>query len=172
MDCRKLQEVTLPDSVTTIASTAFEGSGVTSLTGADCVFCNSLFIHRGTILRWFGSPQQVVIPSSVRVIEEGPFVLANSVVDLSFEEGVVSIGNSAFQGCTRLRSVAFPASLEVIGEIAFHSCSSLRHLTFPEGSQLRSIQRGAFASVPRKQLFFLQLSRKSIPMLSPTRSGG
>jgi hypothetical protein len=35
--------------VTTIASMAFEGSGVTSVTGVDCAICDSLLIHRGTI---------------------------------------------------------------------------------------------------------------------------
>jgi molybdenum cofactor biosynthesis enzyme MoaA len=87
---KELEMLNLPGSVTKIASTAFEGSGVTSVTGADCVSCNSLLIHRGTIVHCFGSPSQVVIPSSVREIEEGPFECDDFLVDLSFEEGVVS----------------------------------------------------------------------------------
>jgi hypothetical protein len=121
-DCGKLEELNLPDSVTTIADTAFEGSGVTSLTGVDCAICNSLLIHPGTILRRFGSPSKIVIPSSVREIEESQFAFVSSLSDLRFEEGVVSIGNSAFEHCTHLRTVAFPASLEVIGESAFLWC--------------------------------------------------
>jgi hypothetical protein len=72
-------------------------SGVTSVTGADCAICNSLLIHRGTILHRFGSPSQLVIPSSVREIEERQFESASSLVDLRFDEGVVSIGTSAFE---------------------------------------------------------------------------
>jgi hypothetical protein len=73
-------------------------------------------------------------------------------VDLSFDEGVVSIETKAFEFCGNLRTVSFPASLEVIGESAFSSCDSLGNLTFAEGSQLRCIQKEAFAYIPLKKV--------------------
>jgi hypothetical protein len=152
VDCGKLKALNLPDSVTTIASTALQRSGVTSVTGADCVICNSLLIRHEMILHCFGSLSQLVIPSIVREIVYKQFAQVRSLLDLSFEEGVVSIGYGAFENCFQLRTVAFPASLEVIGENAFSCCESLRHLTFAEGSQLRWIQKEAFAYVPLERV--------------------
>ena len=40
----------------------------------------------------------------------------------------MAIGNSAFEGCTSLKCVDIPASVEKIGETAFRDCSSLKSI--------------------------------------------
>jgi len=59
-------------------------------------------------------------------------------------EGVTSVGQHAFYGCTRLASAQLPSTLERIGGQAFMSCSALRDLDIPEG--VVSIGAGAFVS--------------------------
>ena len=44
-----------------------------------------------------------------------------------------TIGNSAFSGCTGLRSATIPASVNSIGSKAFYNCNELV-ITCPEGS--------------------------------------
>ncbi len=44
------------------------------------------------------------------------------IKDTVIEEGVTSIGNSAFQGCYRLTSVTIPNSVTSIGDYAFATC--------------------------------------------------
>jgi hypothetical protein len=144
LDCVLLKTLHLPDSVTNIAGSAFSGSGVTSVTGADCVMRDSLLIRHGTILHCFGSPSQIIIPSTVREIGNEQFVHARWPPDLRFEEGLERIGSCAFGCCHGLQTIAFPASLKVIGEGAFFMCWSLRRLTFAAGSQLECIQKYAF----------------------------
>ena len=45
---------------------------------------------------------------------------------------VTSIGNSAFQGCSKLTSITLPNSVTTIGYSAFSGCSSLASLTIPK----------------------------------------
>ena len=58
---------------------------------------------------------------------------------------VTSIGDNAFQGCSKLSSVDIPESVTSIGNSAFSGCSSLTSITIPESS-VTSIGRNAFYS--------------------------
>ena len=59
---------------------------------------------------------------------------------------VVGIAASAFRGCTSLRSVSLPPTVESVGDGAFSGCSSLATLTLPEG--LRRLGSNAFDGCP------------------------
>ena len=56
--------------------------------------------------------------------------------------GVTSIGDSAFERCTSLTSVAIPESVQSIGDSAFYGCTSLTSVTISEG--VTSIGYSAF----------------------------
>ncbi len=64
------------------------------------------------------------------------------IVSVSIPEGVRRIGDSAFEGCSELRSITFPSTLEHIGKDAFRGCSELRIPALPKS--LRRIEPGAF----------------------------
>ena len=59
------------------------------------------------------------------------------------DEGIVSLQDGAFAGCTGLRSVTLPKNLRYIGSGAFEGCTSLSWITFPTG--LVGIGERAFA---------------------------
>lgn len=48
------------------------------------------------------------------------------------EDGVTSIGDGAFWGCSGLTSVTIPNSVTSIGEIAFRGCSGLQKVIVPD----------------------------------------
>ena len=56
--------------------------------------------------------------------------------------GIITLGDSAFSGCTSLAEIALPASLMGTGKNAFRGCSSLAEITLPAG--VTSIAAGAF----------------------------
>ena len=58
------------------------------------------------------------------------------------EEGVTSIGNMAFDGCTSLSSVEIPDGVTSIERFAFYQCTSLSSVVIPES--VTSIWDGAF----------------------------
>ena len=77
----------------------------------------------------------IVVPSSVKVIEEGAFAnnLVLTDIDLSACENLVEIGPRAFSGCRSIDSLDLSKceKLEIIGEKAFAGCKGLRTLVFP-----------------------------------------
>ena len=61
--------------------------------------------------------------------ETAPWVSAGyDVLAVTIEEGVTSIGDSAFYGCRNLASLSVPASVTRVGAFAFYECHSIKEL--------------------------------------------
>ena len=114
-----LKNTTIPNSVTSIGTSAFDGcGGLTSVT----------------------------IPNSVTSIGERAFAGCSGLTSVTIPNSVSSIGQSAFNGCSGLTSVTIPNSVTSIGESAFKGCRSLTSVTI--GSGVKDIGTGAFANCP------------------------
>lgn len=94
--------------------------------------------------------EEVVIPSSVNyngnvynvtVIGERAFE-SSSLTSVVVSEGIVTIGNQAFGGCSGLVSITLPESLKNMGESVFAWCGRLEAITIPSG--VKSIGERAF----------------------------
>ena len=55
----------------------------------------------------------------------------NTMKSVVIEDGVKSIGNYAFRGCSSLTSVTIPDSVTRIGSYAFYGCAGLTSVTIP-----------------------------------------
>ena len=88
----------------------------------------------------------IVLPSSVKEIEEGAFAnnLVLTSVDLSACDKLVTIGTRAFSGCRSISELDLTAcsSLVEIGEKAFAGCKALTSLRFP--TSVNTIGQSAF----------------------------
>ena len=111
----KINEVNIPESVTSIGSSAF--AGCTGLT-------------------------EVVIPSGVTSISESLFYGCTGLASVALPQDVTTIGNSAFYGCTSLPTVSIPAGVTSIGSYAFLGCTLLDGIVIPEG--VTTINGGTF----------------------------
>ena len=56
-----------------------------------------------------------------------------SITSLVIEDGVTTIGNYAFYGCTGLNAISLPTSLTTIGNYVFYNDVALTSVTIPEG---------------------------------------
>ena len=97
-------DVTVPDGVTEIAESAFEGSGLVS----------------------------VSIPASVKRIGSGAFIGCKSLTAVKHAGNITDWGAYAFNGCTSLKSFVIPEGTEKIDRHAFAYCDSLTEMILPE----------------------------------------
>ena len=63
---------------------------------------------------------------------------------LTLEEGVSSIGTSAFESCSGILSVTIPSSVASVGASAFKNCSNLSEVTF--AGDVQTVGSSAFSS--------------------------
>lgn len=83
----------------------------------------------------------VSIPNSV--VSIGAYAFAyDGLSSVTISEGVITIGEGAFDGVSSLTTITIPNSVTTIGAGAFGECSGLAEITF--GSEITSIGSGAF----------------------------
>ena len=124
-ECYRLKSVLIPNGMTRIAEQAFRGcSRLTSITIPESVtsigfnsfygsgITNCLYNPSATILLY--------VPPSV----SGSFDIPNTVM---------SIGDHAFVGCSKLTSINIPDCVTNIGNFTFYECSGLKSFTIPNG---------------------------------------
>ena len=130
--------VTIPNSVTSIGSSAFWNcDSLTSITIPNSV----------TSIGWYAfyqcsSLSSIVIPNSVTNIEKEAFYGCSSLSSITIPNSVKTIGDGAFERCKSLTSITIPNSVRYIGKSAFAGCSSLSSITIP--NSVTSIGKGAF----------------------------
>ena len=82
------------------------------------------------------------IPSSVKTIGDSAFFGCTRLKSITIPKSVTSIGASAFCGCAKLKSVTIPSKVTSIGEWTFFGCEALTSIKIP--SNIKSIGRRAF----------------------------
>lgn len=63
---------------------------------------------------------------------------------VTFPSRLVKIGDSAFYNCSGMTSVTLPASLEYLGESAFRGLTKMTSLTFEKGIKIKEIRNYTF----------------------------
>ncbi len=122
---------TIPDSVTTIGSSAFSNcSNLTSVTIGDSVTTIGDYAFQAC-----SNLTSVTIPNSVTTIGEGAFSWCESLSSVTIPDSVTSIGNGAFYICSSLTSVYCKATTPPVGgSDMFYNNASGRKIYVPMGS--------------------------------------
>lgn len=153
-----IQQVAIPNTITTIGACAF--SGCQYLIDVDlpsaCVIGEYAFSECSQLLMVYANSAD---------IQKGAFTKCNSMVSFSISEGkigefaflkceklqkvnigekVSEIGASAFQGCSKLEEVNLQNGINTIRASAFAFCSALKRIEVPKS--VKKIDRSAFVA--------------------------
>ena len=116
-ECDGLTEISIPDGVTSIGDHAFY----------NCTGLNAVYITN--IAAWcevdFDGVYFVGVSSNPLYYAHNLYLNGELVTELIIPDGVTSIGDYAFSGCTGLTSITIPDSVTSIGNYAFSDCNKL-----------------------------------------------
>ncbi len=142
----KLTEIVLGDNITSIGSSSFQGTPLTSLTlPSGLTSINSNAFENCDRLK------SVVIPDHVTSVSSYAFCNCDSLQQLVIGSAVTSLGDYAFSGCVQLTTITGGTSLRTIGSSAFRS-TKLTKAFIPDAVQ--TIGSGAFIGCPLKEIVF------------------
>lgn len=134
--CRSLQSVTIPKSVDYISANAF----------ANTFFTKENFVNYSSMTGYFG---QTIFDNEI----DGMCIKSNKIVNarnaclkkkIIIPDGIVEVGDGAFENCLNATQLVCPKSLRHIGNMAFYNCPYLDSVSLNDG--LISMGQQAFAS--------------------------
>ena len=96
------------------------------------------------LIKYTENDPEVVIPEGIIAIGEKAFEAKDKLVSVKMPDSVLRIGANAFEKCTKLKNVEFSKKLERIEYEAFCRCKGLKEIELPD--TLRYLGGGVFAS--------------------------
>lgn len=93
-------------------------------------------------------------------IVDGAFADADRITEVHLLDGIIVIGDRAFENCTSIELIDVPSTTLEIGALAFAGCESLKSITLPDG--LEVIGDGAFFGCTALEEIIIPASVKKI----------
>ncbi|MDD5993765.1 MAG: leucine-rich repeat domain-containing protein, partial [Clostridiales bacterium] len=123
--CKKMQKVSLPETLTTIEHGAF----LSCMSLKEITLPPNLKSMGQQVFRECSSLEKIVIPKSITCVDDGSFYKCTSLKEIELPEGITNIDYFAFNE-TAISEIELPNSLEYIDSEAFSACSNLKNIYF------------------------------------------
>lgn len=156
-----LKEITIPGTIKTISSGAFENcknlenviiaEGVNVIGSSafiDCISLNNVDIPNSVTevnsnaFTRCSSLEYIHLPDSITKMGDGLFIGCTNLKTVNIPSSRVNLMKNTFYDCKSLESIEIPPNVTAIREKAFYNCSNLKSVIFPE--KLQTIEESAF----------------------------
>lgn len=134
--CDELEDVDIPNSVTSIEGYAFDKTAFVENYPDDFVI-----VGDGILIGYKGADSIVTIPEGVKLIADGAFRDHLGITAVNLATTMEVIGENAFSGCGNLSTVNRGENVKTIGANAFKGCSLTNVTIYPS---LETVGLGSF----------------------------
>jgi hypothetical protein len=147
--CSNLTEITLPNSLLSIGTDAFDGTNVNFLTSGPYQYlstANAVFIIDAPT-----ATGAVEIPATIEglpVKSANAFSSNHSITSVTLLEGITEISDYAFYNCSNLNSVSLPDGITHIRSNAFAYSANLNSVNLPESLQTIGVDAFSGTALP------------------------
>lgn len=126
--CLVLEEISIPETVTSIAKNTFYWCcDLVEVSIPETVTS----IAEGAFFRCINLTN-VVLPEGLETLGEKAFYYCESLTSVNLPQTLTAIPARAFAGCYRMETLALPDSVQSIGNYAFANCSALTSMALPK----------------------------------------
>ena len=136
----------------------------------NCAFIGELIIPEGTVeipkqffhsYYGYANLTRVVLPNSLRRIGKQAFEGQRKICkNIVFPEGLILLGESAFNSCSQIPSIELPSTMQMIDQAAFIGCYNLSNIVC-NAVEPPSVMKGAFDGVA-KDNFTVEVPAQSV----------
>ena len=150
-----VKDLVVPEDMTEIKSDTFRGGtcfesvkispNIGSVEGGAFLGCENIkAVYISDLKAWCQIKFAMYAWQDEFDVSSNPLYAGNAALYLNGEliknlivpEGIGSIGNGGFAGCSSIQSVTIPEGLVKIGEMAFYQCDNLVQLTVPKSLKI------------------------------------
>ena len=141
-DCEDINTLTIPGTYNYTALRPFSHFKGKTIIVSEGVETISQYMFE------YGSFENIVLPSTITKIDTCAFIGCTGLKSIVLPDSLETIGTAttsdAFKGCTALESVTFGNNFNMLGNAVFRDCTNLKSITLP--STLETIGNYAFCN--------------------------
>lgn len=141
------QNLVLPATMMYLGNYVFLGSQINSLTFEE----GSRLYSMGDQVFQNVPLTTLTLPDGLATIGNNTFYGCSSLVSVIFGEGLTTIGEGTFESSS-VEKVHFPATLQNMGMMTFEGCANLKEVTFAPFAQITVLPEGTFYNTNLEQI--------------------
>lgn len=148
--CSSLEQVNIPEGITSIPYGCFFGTALKSMTLPESVSSiegyafaytskltdiniTNAITDLGEAAFCGSGITKVTIPTGITSIPKYAFTICNNLESVTLHDGITEICDNAFAADPQLKSITLPESVTTLGASAFATCQSLQEIVVPDG---------------------------------------
>lgn len=118
-----VKRVTIPDTVKTIGSMAFRGSGLTEITIPE-----NITYMEGMVFYYCCDLEKAIIKAPLTTLSGNMFAGCSNLKSVQLPDTISEFGEYVFDSCKSLVSISIPPRVKYLSDYTFVGCSNLRNV--------------------------------------------